>query len=51
MEYPLLISEWGQFTCHATHKENLGDGIDEHRCPYFDTPKEVAAWVSEHETN
>lgn len=50
MEYSLLITEWGQFTCNAVTYEDFGDGSDEHRCPYFDTPKEVADWVAEHET-
>mgnify|MGYP003654262801 len=51
MEYPLLITEFGQFTCHATTLQDFGDGVDVHYCPSFDTPQEVAEWVHEHNYN
>ena len=50
MEYPLLITEFGQFTCHATTIGDFDDGFAVHCCPTFDTPQEVAVWVYEHET-
>lgn len=45
--YPLLITSWGQFTCRAVSTADYGDGIDEHHCPSFDTPQEVADWIKE----